>query len=44
MFDSEKNNPACEKNNLAPILSEKKKFARTKIPSPPPPEYQMDRA
>ena len=44
-----KNNPARragEKNNLAPILSEKKILARTKNPSPPPPpaEYQMDRA
>ena len=39
-----KNNPAQragEKNNLAPILSEKNILARTKNPSPPP-EYQMD--
>ena len=46
-FGYEKNNPARsagEKNNLAPILSEKKFSARTKIPSPPPPEYQMDPA
>ena len=38
-FGYEKNNPARragEKNNLAPILSEKKFSARTKIPSPPP--------
>ena len=35
---------AGEKNNLAPILSEKNILARTKNPSPPPPppEYQMD--
>ena len=42
-----KNNPARragEKNNLAPILSEKNILALTKNPSPPPPEYQMDRA
>ena len=35
-----KNNPArraCEKNNLAPILSEKNILARKKTPSPPPP-------
>ena len=41
-----KKNPAQragEKNNLAPILSEKNILARTKNPSPPP-EYQMDRA
>ena len=49
-FGYEKNNPARragEKNNLAPILSEKNFSARTKIPSPPPPpppEYQIDRA
>ena len=45
-FDYKKNNPARragEKNNLAPILSEKNILARTKSPSPPP-EYQMDRA
>ena len=38
-FCYEKNNPARragEKNNLAPILSEKNFSARTKIPSPPP--------
>ena len=43
-FGYEKNNPARragEKNNLAPILSEKNFSARTKIPSPLP-EYQMD--
>ena len=44
----EKNNPARragEKNNLAPILSEKNILAQTKNPSPPPPpEYQMDRS
>ena len=34
----------AKKNNLAPILSEKNILARTKNPSPPPPEYQMDRA
>ena len=28
---------ACEKNNLAPILSEKNILARTKNPSRPPP-------
>ena len=44
-----KNNPArraSEKNNLAPILYEKKFPAQTQIqaPPPPPPEYQMDRA
>ena len=35
-----KTNPARragEKNNLAPILSEKNILARTKNPSPPPP-------
>ena len=35
-----KNDPArraSEKNNLAPILSEKNILARTKNPSPPPP-------
>ena len=45
-FGYEKNNPARragEKNNLAPILSEKNFSVRTKIPSPPS-EYQMDRA
>ena len=42
-----KNNPARragEKNNLAAILSEKNILVWTKNPSPPPPEYQMDRA
>ena len=46
-FGYKKNNPARragEKNNLAPKLSEKNFLARKKIPSPPPPEYQMDRA
>ena len=33
-----------KKNNLAPILSEKNILTRTKNPSPPHPEYQMDRA
>ena len=33
-----------EKKNLASILPEKKFSARTKIQSPLPPEYQMDRA
>ena len=40
---------AGEKNNLAPILSEKNTLARTKNPSPPPPlnikrtvPYQQD--
>ena len=40
-----KNNPvrrAGEKNNLAPILSEKNFPVQTQIPGPP--EYQMDRA
>ena len=42
-----KNNPARragEKKNIAPIMSEKNILARTINPSPPPPEYQMDRA
>ena len=46
-FGYKKNNPvrrAGEKNNLALKLSEKNFLARKKIPSPPPPEYQMDRA
>ena len=45
-FGYEKNNMARragEKNNLAPILSEKKFSARKKFQAPPP-EYQMDRA
>ena len=42
-----KNNPARragEKNNLAPILFEKKYFGPDQKPKPPPPEYQIDRA
>ena len=37
---------AGEKNNLAPILSEKKYLGpdQNSKPPPPPPEYQMDRA
>ena len=40
----EKKSGPSRKNNLAPILSEKNSLARTKNPSPHPPEYQMDRA
>ena len=42
-FGYKKNNPARragEKNNLAPILSEKNILARTKNPSPPPPNIK----
>ena len=46
-FGYKKNNPARragEKNNLAPILSEKIFWPGPKTQAPPPPEYQMDRA
>ena len=46
-FGYEKNNAARragEKNNLAPILSEKNSGPDINSSPPPPPEYQMDRA
>ena len=35
---------AGEKNNLAPILSDKNILTKNPSPLPPPPEYQMDHA